>query len=177
MGKQVHFYMEQEIFTQLAQTAIDLGCLILKQKGSKITSSADTSIITKDCSQYYFYLPETGRLDENLPLGCYNSNGNLVIESGYTTCADNSTLLRTRLYIINGFTDKNGDFIERPECLAAVYNKLVARMKQLTKYVEIPAEKFSMRRNYYADPTNRSHKIYITDKLNRRLQKSGCILG
>ena len=45
MGKQMTYYMEREVFTQLAQIAVDLGCVILKQNGSKIISG-DTSIIT-----------------------------------------------------------------------------------------------------------------------------------
>ena len=42
MGKQMTYYMEREVFTQLAQIAVDLGCVILKQNGSKIISG-DTS--------------------------------------------------------------------------------------------------------------------------------------
>ena len=30
MGKQMTYYMEREVFTQLAQIAVDLGCVILK---------------------------------------------------------------------------------------------------------------------------------------------------
>ena len=43
MGKQMTYYMEREVFTQLAQIAVDLGCVILKQNGSKIISG-DTSL-------------------------------------------------------------------------------------------------------------------------------------
>ena len=53
MGKQMTYYMEREVFTQLAQIAVDLGCVILKQNGSKIISG-DTSIIDSHCSKYYF---------------------------------------------------------------------------------------------------------------------------
>lgn len=176
MGRQAHFYMEREIFIQLAQTAIDLGCVILKQSGNKLVSANDTSIITAGCSQYYFYLPQAGKLDENLPMGCYNANGNVVIEAGYTTKSGSSVLHRSRLYMMSGYTGDNG-FVERPECLEELYKKLVKRMKKLTMHVAIPAEKISTRLNYYADPTDRSHKIYITDKLFRQLQKPECILG
>ena len=55
MGKQTSFYMEREVFQELAQEAIDCGCLILRQSGNKIVSSRDTSIITASCDQYYFY--------------------------------------------------------------------------------------------------------------------------
>ena len=69
MGKQMTYYMEREVFTQLAQIAVDLGCVILKQNGSKIISG-DTSIIDSHCSKYYFYLPAAGEINEELPLGC-----------------------------------------------------------------------------------------------------------
>ena len=79
MGKQTSFYMEREVFQELAQEAIDCGCLILRQSGNKIVSSRDTSIITASCDQYYFYLPEAGELDEDLPLGCFNVNGSCLL--------------------------------------------------------------------------------------------------
>ena len=66
MGKQMTYYMEREVFTQLAQIAVDLGCVILKQNGSKIISG-DTSIIDSHCSKYYFYLPAAGEINEDLP--------------------------------------------------------------------------------------------------------------
>ena len=84
MGKQMTYYMEREVFTQLAQIAVDLGCVILKQNGSKIISG-DTSIIDSHCSKYYFYLPAAGEINEELPLGCYNSNAGCVIEASYST--------------------------------------------------------------------------------------------
>lgn len=176
MGRQAHFYMEREIFIELAQTALELGCVILKQSGNKIVRSTDTSIITSGCSQYYFYLPEAGEFDENLPLGCYNANGNVVIEAGYTTKSGSTILHRSRLYMMSGYSN-DGVLIERPECLNTLYKKLVKRMKQLTMHMAVSAGKISTRLNYYADPTDRSHKIYITDKLYRQLQKPDCILG
>ena len=30
MGKQMTYYMEREVFTQLAQIAVDLGCVLFK---------------------------------------------------------------------------------------------------------------------------------------------------
>ena len=175
MGRQAHFYMERDIFIELAQTAIELGCVIIKQSGNKTIKATDTSIITASCSQYYFYLPQAGELDEDLPLGCYNANGNVVIEAGYTT-KNGSTIHRSRLYMMSGYSE-NGNFIEHPQCLEELYKKLVKRMKKLTMHMAVPAEKISTRLNYYADPTDRSHKIYITDKLFRQLQKPDCILG
>ncbi|MGN1340423.1 MAG: hypothetical protein ACI4WS_09035 [Oscillospiraceae bacterium] len=176
MGRQAHFYMEREVFIHLAQAALDLGCIILKQSGNKLVSATDTSIITAGCSQYYFYLPQAGELDENLPMGCYNANGNVVIEAGYSTKSGSTVIHRSRLYMMSGYTGENG-FVERPACLEELYKKLVKIMKKLTRHEAIPASKISTRLNYYADPTDRSHKIYITDKLLKQLQKPECILG
>ena len=101
MGKQTSFYMEREVFQELAQEAIDCGCLILRQSGNKIVSSRDTSIITASCDQYYFYLPEAGELDEDLPLGCFNVNGSMVVEANYTTRNKDHSLHRARLYDVS----------------------------------------------------------------------------
>lgn len=177
MGKQASFYMEREIFLELAQTALDLGCHILRQSGDKIVSGTDLSIITGNCSQYYFYLPEAGELDETLPLGCYNANGNVVIEASYSPRCKDNVMRRGKLYVVSGVSGKDGEFISRPDCLAKVYRKLVSRMKQLTNFVEIPAEKRSNRLNYYADPADRYHKLYITDKLYKKLNTSTVTLG
>lgn len=175
MGRQTHFYMEREIFIQLAQAALNLGCVIIKESGNKLVSATDTSIITAGCSQYYFYLPEAGEFNKDLPLGCYNANGNVVIEAGYTTKSDGA-LRRSRLYMMGGYAGENG-FVEHPECLETLYKKLVKHMKKLTMHIAIPADKISTRLNYYADPTDRSHKIYITDRLFHQLQKPDCILS
>ena len=103
MGKQMTYYMEREVFTQLAQIAVDLGCVILKQNGSKIISG-DTSIIDSHCSKYYFYLPAAGEINEELPLGCYNSNAGCVIEASYSTRTKDLCLKRGKLYITSGFS-------------------------------------------------------------------------
>lgn len=170
MGKQMAYYMERDVFVELAQTALDLGCVILRQNGNKIVSSNDTSIITSGCTHYYFYLPAAGELDENLMLGCYNKNAGFVIEASYSPRASDLHLKRGKLYLAGGFTIPDGAFVESPACLISVYKKLVARMKQLTLRVEVPAERISTRLNYYADPTDRTHKIYITKKLLNRIE-------
>lgn len=169
MGKQTNFYMERKVFLQLAQTAVDNGCIILRRSGKKLVQSTDVSIITNTCSQYYFYLPEAGELDESLPLGTFNANSNVLIEASYSTRDENGVMRRARLYVMGGFTDKDGTFVSCPDCLTAMYRKLVVRMKQLTNFVPVPASKIVSRLNYYADPSDRSKKIYITDKLNKQL--------
>ena len=170
MGKQMTYYMEREVFTQLAQIA-DLGCVILKQNGSKIISG-DTSIIDSHCSKYYFYLPAAGEINEELPLGCYNSNAGCVIEASYSTRTKDLCLKRGKLYITSGFSTPNGDFIECPACLLKVYKKLVLHMKDLTLRVEVPADRMSTRLTYYADPTGRTHKLYMTKSMLARINRT-----
>ena len=146
MGKQMTYYMEREVFTQLAQIAVDLGCVILKQNGSKI--------------------------NEELPLGCYNSNAGCVIEASYSTRTKDLCLKRGKLYITSGFSTPNGDFIECPACLLKVYKKLVLHMKDLTLRVEVPADRMSTRLTYYADPTGRTHKLYMTKSMLARINRT-----
>ncbi len=171
MGKQMTYYMEREVFTQLAQTAVDLGCVILKQNGSTVISG-DTSIIDSHCSHYYFYLPAAGELDESLQLGCYNANAACVIEASYTTRTKDLCLKRGKLYVTGGFSTYDGTLVEAPACLLKVYRKLVLRMKELTQRVEIPAERMSTRLTYYADPTGRTHKLYITKNMISRINRT-----
>ncbi len=169
MGKQTTFYMERSVFLKLAQTAVDNGCIILRRSGKRLVRSTDITVITNGCSQYYFYLPEAGELDEDLPLGTFNSNSNVLIEASYSTRDDDGVMRRARLYVMGGFTDKDGKFVSCPDCLTAMYKKLVVRMKQLTNFVPVPASKIVSRLNYYADPSDRSKKIYITDRISKQL--------
>lgn len=163
--------MEREVFTELAQTAIESGCLILRQNGNKIVSSQDTSIITASCQKYYFYLPEAGNINEELPLGCFNSNGSMVIEANYSTRDKEDALHHAGLYLMTTVPSEDGGSIETPECMVKLYKKLVKKMKMLTKFVPVPAERMSNRMTYYADPSDRSHKLYLTPKLLKQLEK------
>ena len=171
MGKRMSFYMEREVFEELAQYAIDRGCLILRQSGKKIIVSQDTSVITPNCPQYYFYLPEAGDLDMGLPLGCFNKNSRLLIEANYTTRDTNFALHHAQLYLAKGVADENGQFLDTPECMIKLYKRLVVKMKELTKFIPVPAERMSNRMTYYADPTERSHKLYLTPKLIKLMEK------
>ena len=171
MGKQMTYYMEREVFTQLAQIAVGMGCVILKQSGNKIVSG-DASIIDSRCSHYYFYLPQAGEIDENLPLGCYNANAGCVIEASYSTRTKDLCLKRGKLYITSGFSTADGAFVECPACLLKVYKKLVLQMKNLTMRVEVPADRMSTRLTYYADPTGRTHKLYITKNMLARIHRT-----
>ena len=44
-------------------------------------------------------------------------------------------------------------------------------MKMQTKFITVPAERMSNRMTYYADPADRSHKIYMTPKMEKALSK------
>lgn len=177
MGKQANFYMEREVFTELAQTALDHGCIIIRRNDNdEITMSRSTNVITSHSSHYYFYLPAAGTFDSELPLGCYNANANVVIEAGYTV-GDGHTLFRGRLYLANGYTNAEGKFVERPDCLAKVYRSLVHRMKQLTDFIDVPAGRISDRLNNYSDTSDRSRKVYMTRKLQRLMSDPKLILA
>lgn len=166
MGKQANFYMEREVFIVIAKAALKHGCIIVKQDGEAMTMSRSISIITDDCSEYYFHLPEAGQIDTELPLGCYNANANTVIEASYTT-KDGNKLHRGRLYIANGYTNDDGEFIERPECLAKVFRALVYRMKHLTDFINVPAGMIADRLNNYSDTSDRTRKVYMTPTLQK----------
>ena len=80
MGKQINYYMDYESFLQLAQTALDAGCLILKgvYTEEKQNPCEDISVITPDCNRYYFYLPELGNVAYKI-----DSRGLYYIDFGY----------------------------------------------------------------------------------------------
>lgn len=177
MGKQASFYMEREVFAELAQTAIDHGCIIIRKNANdEITMSRSTNVINTHSSEYYFYLPAAGSFNSELPLGCYNANANVMIEAGYTV-GDGHTLFRGRLYLASGFTDADGKFIERPDCLAKVYRSLVHRMKQLTDFIDVPAGRICDRLNNYSDTSDRSRKVYMTRKLQRLMSDPKLVLA
>ena len=64
MGKQINYWMDYDNFCQLANLALELGCIIIKEdpEGGKIVKATDISIITKDCYRYYFYFSDAGPL-------------------------------------------------------------------------------------------------------------------
>lgn len=162
MGKQKNYYIDRETFLNLAEVALRCGCSILRQTDEGIISAKDTSIITEDCRKYYFYLPMAGELDWDKPLGCYNENGNVTIEASYTPPAEDGLLKRGRMYMVNGYAAPDGSFVDRPECLAKLYRKLFVGIKQYTKFISVPADRMSLRLNYYADTTDRYHRLYIS---------------
>ena len=83
MGKQINYYMEFNDFRQLAQYALDIGCMVGKQENGKIVSSNSVDIVQPDYKKYFFYLPETEKVliqlqDDKQQIGGYNKSGNVV---------------------------------------------------------------------------------------------------
>lgn len=58
MGKQINYYMGVDDFRQLAQYALDIGCVICKQENAEIVRSNSVDIVMPDYKKYFFYLPE-----------------------------------------------------------------------------------------------------------------------
>ena len=64
MGKQINYWVDYDSFCELSKSALTLGCIIVKSDMNtrKVVQSTDISIATKDCFNYYFYLPSEGPL-------------------------------------------------------------------------------------------------------------------
>ncbi|MBQ8827142.1 MAG: hypothetical protein IJ007_08615 [Oscillospiraceae bacterium] len=140
MGKQINYFMEYEAFLTIAEKALKNGCIILKNSDGKFLRSRDISIVTKDCRNYYFYLPEAGELKiMNTDFGerIHIFDGmNAVIEAGYSLIhEERKRIIRSRLYVQSGYYDDNGEWIPRPQCLEKTYNKLVYSVKKLTTHL------------------------------------------
>ncbi len=146
MGMQINYWMEYEKFCELAETALSLGCIILKHDldNGKVVQSRDISIVTKNCCNYYFYLPVAGTLNiKNTEFGervdnGYNESGNSIIETGYTRIREKEKQISSnRLYLSTGYYDKNEKFIYRPDSIVDVYKKLARKVKKLAPYTEL----------------------------------------
>ena len=54
MGKQINYYMGVNDFRQLAQYALDIGCVICKQENTEIVRSNSVDIVIPDYKKYFF---------------------------------------------------------------------------------------------------------------------------
>jgi len=180
MGKQINYWMDYDSFVLLAQKALDLGCVIVKEDFSTgtIQKSTDTSVITQDSINYYFHLPEAGILETEMINGkeklkrAYCASGNTIIEAGYShiwTDRKPKRISRARLFCISGYYAEDGEYIPRPDCLTKVYNNLARYVKKLAPYTELMDTIFSTKDETYGQEIEYKHKEYITDKcLNLR---------
>lgn len=84
MGKQINYYMDYESFLKVAQAALDEGCLILRNEytSEQQTPGSDLSVITENCLNYYFYVPDLGELDFRT-----NSMGKHYVKYGFNDAA------------------------------------------------------------------------------------------
>ncbi len=145
MGKQINYWMDYESFREVAKTAVDLGCLILKSDPAtgKLVQSKDSDLITKEHYRYYFYLPEAGvmhirQYGQSEHPDTVGETGNALIEAGYSEIkGERKTIHRSRLYLTTGYYKDNGEFVYRPAAIVAVYEKLVRKVKKLCPYTEV----------------------------------------
>lgn len=136
MGKQLNYCMTYEAFLQLAQTALDAGCMIVRKvyTEKEPVPSSDLSCITPDCCQYWFYLPELAEMVSEksnnglyYPDYGYNALGLAMIEAGFSRFPSD----RARLYVMTGFYDDAGSWIARSERITKIYEKLARKARKL----------------------------------------------
>ncbi len=183
MGKQINYYMTYNDFREIAQYAIDSGCIILKKVNETLVHSNVTDIVTPDENSYYFYVPEAGKLDIEIKNGeefisGYRSSGNVVIEAGFSIVNHKSKRIsRARLYTVTGYYDETGNWVSRPECVKKVYDKLVRRVKKVAPYTEITDMVTSIAERDYNKAKEWKHKEYISKELLMLKMESGYKLG
>lgn len=139
MGKQVNYYMNYESFLQVAQTALDAGCLIIRRDHTdeKQLPMADISAVIPECNFYYFYLPELGELEYKTDIyGKYylNASGKLelaIIEAGFSKHPAD----QARIFITTGYYDEYEKWIPRSERLTKVYEKLARKAKKVAQKI------------------------------------------
>lgn len=169
MGKQINYWLKYEEFLQIAQTALDCGCVIIKTDSGERKYGQTLDIITEDKCRYYFYLPEAGTLmSQQIPFQSeqmigYNAAGNTVIEAGFSFIYDNKKeITRSRLFVISGYYDEMGNYIARPDCLTRVYQKTVRIVKKLAPYTELTDHIISTRNSDYLQEKEWKHKEYVS---------------
>lgn len=184
MGKQINYYADYGSFVTIVQKALESGCKILKNIDGRIEQSDSVGFVTEDEKNYYFYLPEAGRLETKTlangmeQIGGYNASGNVIIEAGYSFINVNKKkIARARLFVISGYYDEQGQWIARPDCLEKVYNKLVRTVKKVAPYTELKDTYVSRRQEDYGQECEYLHKEYITPVCLELKEKQGFTLG
>lgn len=169
MGKQINYWLGYEEFLQIAQEALDCGCIIMKAVSEKLVSGRTLEIVTKDEHNYWFYVPEAGDLSgQTIPVEAkeicgYSSAGNAVIEAGFSFRKDESKkITRSRLFVISGYYDEQGEYIPRPECVTKIYNRLVRVVKKIAPYTELTDICYNYNEKNQCDSREYKHKEYIT---------------
>lgn len=169
MGKQINYWMNYEDFLHIAQAALDSGCVIIRSDPGKFEYGRSLDMIMENRYRYYFYLPEAGELmSQQIPFQndqriCYNKAGNTVIEAGFSMIDDKKKkITRSRLFVISGYYDENGEYIARPECLTKVYHRLVRAVKKVAPYTELTDHYISIKDHEYLQEREWKHKEYVS---------------
>lgn len=169
MGKQINYWLGYEDFFKIAQAALDCGCIIIKKGSEKLLYGKTLDIVTEHEHSYWFYVPEAGILSgKTLPFNdndiqSYSPIGNTVIEGGFSFRNDKSkTITRSRLFVISGYYDEQGEYISRPECVTKIYNKLVRIVKKVAPYTVMIDKYISTKDDTYLQEVEWKHKEYIT---------------
>jgi hypothetical protein len=144
MGKQVNYEMSYDSFLQLAQFALDAGCMIIRNNHSeeKQIPCKDISAVTTDCQNYYFYIPELYPIHEIQHKK--DSNGKYyvadtmfgpfslaLIEASYSTEVGK----QARVYVTTGYYDKSEMWFERPDLLTKTYDRIARKAKKLAQRI------------------------------------------
>ena len=169
MGKQINYWLGYTDFLQIAQAALDCGCVIIKPTPEKLIYGQTLDTVTADQHCYYFYLPEAGALmGQQIPfqngnLSGYNAIGNTVIEAGFSFIhEEKKKITRSRLFAISGYYDESGEYIPRPDCLTKTYNRLVRVAKKAAPYTELTDYIISTRDSSYLQKKEWKHKEYVS---------------
>ncbi len=168
MSKNIIYWMEYASFLKLAEKALSMGMRILKKQEGKIQESDNISIVTEDCRDYYFYLPELGKytIDD---YGSYQTidatgiSGNVIIGSGFSRIDNNARhIIQHRMYVQSGFYDNSGNWVELPKKLSDAYDTLEAFVKELAPYTEITDTYISRREENYNQRVEYKRNDYIS---------------
>ena len=169
MGKQINYWLGYEDFLKIAQAALDCGCIIIKKVSGKLIYKRSLDIVTEHEHNYWFYVPEAGVLSGNtLPFNDndiqgYSPAGNTLIEAGFSFRNDKSkTITRSRLFVISGYYDEQGEYISRQEYVTKTYNKLVRIVKKVAPLTELTDKYVSANDSAYLQEVEWKHKEYIT---------------
>lgn len=170
MGKQINYWLGYEDFLKIAQTALDCGCIIIKNDSEKLIYGQSLDIVTKQEHDYWFYVPEAGALSGNMIpfhdddlFGIDSPVGNTVIKAGFSFKDDKRKIItRSRLFVISGYYDEHGEYISRPECLTKIYHKLVRTVKKIAPFTELTDIYISKKDSAYLQEAEWKHKEYIT---------------
>lgn len=171
MGKQINYYMEYACFVQLAEKALGLGCEIIRNVHAPgIVRGFSADIVSPDCTQYYFYVPDAGAITFGTDMngrqyvqGYASAGGNALIEAGYSFISEEEKRIsRARLYCTTGYYDADKVFVPRPDSTTNIYNALARYARKLAPYTELTDIRISMQDETYLQEIKHVHKEYIT---------------